>query len=89
MSFTVLLSASRHRLTVRGSVARMSTHIEMTGGGRSAAKIVQESVEDVTRLIREASNAGDKFVVLTREDGGKVALIAADVVQITERPTSQ
>jgi hypothetical protein len=57
--------------------------------GDSSPKQVQESVEEVTQKIRSAGQSPkDKFVILTHVDGGKIALIAEDVVQIVERKNS-
>jgi ketosteroid isomerase-like protein len=60
----------------------MATKLMLSG---SADRLVQESVEDVTRLIREAGEPPtDKFVILTRVRGGKIAVIAEQIGQIIE-----
>jgi hypothetical protein len=80
---SLLLNVSRHDFHLRGSVHRMASYVHVSG--YMEPRIVQESVEDVTRLLHAASDQGDKFVVLTREDGGRVALVAAEVTEVDER----
>ena len=81
---SLLFSTSRQGVALRGSVRRMPTYITMKD--ESQPKQVKESVEEVTQKIRSAGQSSkDKFVILTHVDGGKVALVADNVVQALER----
>jgi len=46
--------------------------------------LVEGEPKGLSSLVNEAIKLGNKFVTFTREDGQKVSVIAAEVVELSE-----